>query len=111
MRFQLQWLMCSWSITGALVKALAKGHTALKEDLQLIYNMIKSKVPEKFIVLYGRSLGSGFATKLASANNLDFSYWMLPTTVSAMLPKDTFFYAYCMGHSFSNSYIQVVEIC
>ena len=66
-------------------------HTALKEDLQLIYNMIKSKVPEKFIVLYGRSLGSGFATKLASANNpglliLDAPYYSLSHVAKRYLP-------------------------
>ncbi|HRG65103.1 MAG TPA: alpha/beta fold hydrolase, partial [Saprospiraceae bacterium] len=44
-------------------------HSALKEDLQQVYNLIKDKVPEKYIILYGRSLGSGFAAKLASVNN------------------------------------------
>ena len=48
------------------------------------------QVPEKFIVLYGRSLGSGFCHKLASANNPGLLMWMPPTTVSTMLPKDTF---------------------
>mgnify|MGYP006072027277 CR=1 FL=1 len=41
---------------------------AIKNDLQLIYNKIREKVDEKYIILYGRALGSGFATKLASTN-------------------------------------------
>ncbi|MEQ8302092.1 MAG: alpha/beta hydrolase [Cyclobacteriaceae bacterium] len=40
----------------------------IKNDLQLVYDKIKSQVDEKFIILYGRSLGSGFAAKLASLN-------------------------------------------
>src|SRR5690606_33840433 len=37
---------------------------AIQKDLQLVYEKIKEKVPERFIILYGRSLGSGFAAKL-----------------------------------------------
>jgi len=55
---------------------------AIKRDLQFIYNKIKDKVEEKYIILYGRSMGSGFATKLASINNpkmliLDAPYYSL----------------------------------
>ena len=45
-----------------------RSQKAIKRDLQLIYNTIKKQVNEKHIILYGRSLGSGFATKLASMN-------------------------------------------
>jgi fermentation-respiration switch protein FrsA (DUF1100 family) len=41
----------------------------IKNDLQLVYDKIKEKVDEKYIILYGRSMGSGFAAKLASNNN------------------------------------------
>ncbi len=41
----------------------------IKEDLQRVYDILKSKVDQKHIVIYGRSMGSGFATKLASTNN------------------------------------------
>ena len=41
----------------------------IKEDLQFVYDKIKEQVDEKYIILYGRSLGSGFAAKLASLNN------------------------------------------
>lgn len=41
----------------------------IKRDLQYIYDELKKQVKEKYIILYGRSLGSGFAAKLASTNN------------------------------------------
>ncbi len=54
----------------------------LKKDLQYVYDKMKERVSEEYIVLYGRSLGSGFATKLASMNNpkmlvLDAPYYSL----------------------------------
>ena len=36
----------------------------IKKDLQYAYDELKKQVDERFIILYGRSLGSGFATKL-----------------------------------------------
>ncbi len=41
----------------------------MHKDVQRVYDEIKSRVPEKYIIVYGRSLGTGFATKLASLNN------------------------------------------
>jgi uncharacterized protein len=66
-------------------------HNELKEDLQLIYDKIKEKVPERYIILYGRSLGSGFATKLASVNTpkmliLDAPYYSLAHVAGRYLP-------------------------
>jgi uncharacterized protein len=60
-------------------------------DLQLVYNKIKENVDEKHIVLYGRSLGSGFATKLASTNNprmliLDAPYYSMSKTTGRYMP-------------------------
>lgn len=46
-----------------------RSQKTIKHDLQFIYNKIREKVSEKYIIIYGRSLGSGFATKLASINN------------------------------------------
>ncbi len=46
-----------------------RSQKAIKRDLQLVYNKIKELTTEDRIILYGRSLGSGFATKLASMNN------------------------------------------
>jgi pimeloyl-ACP methyl ester carboxylesterase len=61
------------------------------EDLQTIYNKIKEKVDENYIILYGRSMGSGFATKLASKNNprmliLDAPYYSMSKTTGRYLP-------------------------
>ncbi len=41
----------------------------IKDDLQKVYDVLKSRVREDFILIYGRSMGSGFAAKLASNNN------------------------------------------
>ncbi|MBT8184788.1 MAG: lysophospholipase [Eudoraea sp.] len=64
---------------------------AVKRDMQVIYNKIKESVAEKYIILYGRSLGSGFATKLASMNNprmliLDAPYYSLSNVAKKYLP-------------------------
>jgi len=64
---------------------------AVKRDIQVIYNKIRDKVPEKYIILYGRSLGSGFATKLASMNNprmliLDAPYYSLSKVAKKYIP-------------------------
>lgn len=40
----------------------------LYADLQQVYKWLTSKYPEENIVLYGRSLGSGLATRIASWN-------------------------------------------
>ena len=62
-----------------------------KNDLQLVYDKIKERVDEQYIVLYGRSLGSGFATKLASTNNprmliLDAPYFSMSKSIGRFLP-------------------------
>ena len=64
---------------------------AVKRDLQEIYNKIKENVAERYIILYGRSLGSGFATKLASMNNprmliLDAPYYSLSKVAKRYAP-------------------------
>ena len=38
----------------------------MHSDCFFIYNKLKEMVPEKNIILYGRSLGSGVATRLAT---------------------------------------------
>ncbi|MBK9256990.1 MAG: alpha/beta fold hydrolase [Saprospiraceae bacterium] len=63
----------------------------IKNDLQLVYDKIKSRVGEEHIVLYGRSLGSGFAAKLASSNNprmliLDAPYYSMSKTTGRYMP-------------------------
>ena len=64
---------------------------AIKRDMQVIYNKLKEKVEERYIILYGRSLGSGFAAKLASMNNprmliLDAPYYSLSKVAKKFIP-------------------------
>lgn len=64
---------------------------SIKKDLQHVYDRLKEQVDEKYITLYGRSLGSGFATKLASNNNprlliLDAPYYSLRHITKRFLP-------------------------
>ncbi len=68
-----------------------RSQEAIKKDLQLVYDHIKERVPEKFIILYGRSLGSGFAAKIASMNNpkmliLDAPYYSLRKVAKKYIP-------------------------
>ncbi len=68
-----------------------RSQKAIKRDLQFVYTKIKEKVDEKHIIIYGRSLGSGFATKLASINNpkmliLDAPYYSLTKVAARYMP-------------------------
>lgn len=64
---------------------------SIKDDLQYVYDRIKEQVDEKYIILYGRSLGSGFAAKLASTNNprmlvLESPYYSLAKVTKRYIP-------------------------
>jgi alpha-beta hydrolase superfamily lysophospholipase len=64
---------------------------AIKRDLQEVYNKLKELTTEDRIILYGRSLGSGFAAKLASMNNpklliLDAPYYSLTKVTKRYAP-------------------------
>jgi len=68
-----------------------RSQKAIKRDLQFVYNKMKEQVDEQYIILYGRSLGSGFATKLASLNNpkmliLDAPYYSLTNVTGRYMP-------------------------
>ena len=68
-----------------------RSQKAIKRDLQEVYNKIKEKTKESRIILYGRSLGSGFAAKLASMNNprmliLDAPYYSLTKVTKRYMP-------------------------
>lgn len=68
-----------------------RSQKALKRDLQQVYDKIKELIDEKYIILYGRSLGSGFATKLASMNNprmliLDAPYYSMTKVTRRYMP-------------------------
>ncbi len=68
-----------------------RSQKAIKRDLQEIYNKLKELTSEDHIILYGRSLGSGFAAKLASMNNpklliLDAPYYSLKNVTKRYAP-------------------------
>jgi hypothetical protein len=68
-----------------------RSQKAIKRDLQEVYNKIKEKATEERIIVYGRSLGSGFAAKLASMNNpkmliLDAPYYSLTKVTGRYMP-------------------------
>ncbi|WCO01049.1 alpha/beta hydrolase [Psychroserpens ponticola] len=68
-----------------------RSQKAIKRDLQLIYNKLKELTSERNIILYGRSLGSGFAAKLASMNHpkmlvLDAPYYSLTKVTARYAP-------------------------
>ncbi|WP_034061710.1 alpha/beta hydrolase [Lacinutrix jangbogonensis] len=68
-----------------------RSQKAIKRDLQEVYNKVKEQTTEDRIIIYGRSLGSGFATKLASINNpkmlvLDAPYYSLTKVTSRYMP-------------------------
>ncbi|WP_420317107.1 alpha/beta hydrolase [Ekhidna sp.] len=63
----------------------------IKGDLQKVYDILKSKVPEKYVIIYGRSMGSGFAAKLASNNNpkmliLESPYYSMKKVAKRYIP-------------------------
>lgn len=64
---------------------------AMKRDSQFIYDIVKNEFSEEKIVVYGRSLGGGFAARLASKNNprlliLTSPLYSLLRTVHRYLP-------------------------
>lgn len=40
----------------------------MKHDIQFVYSLVKQQVPEERIVVYGRSIGTPFAARLAARN-------------------------------------------
>lgn len=60
-------------------------------DMQFVYDTLATMYHENHILVYGRSLGSGFATKIASDNKpryliLDAPYFNFRKTVQRFLP-------------------------
>jgi len=63
----------------------------MMHDLQFVYDTLKAQYPEHHIIIYGRSIGSGFAAKLASDNTpryliLDSPYYNFGRVVARFLP-------------------------
>lgn len=68
--------------------------TAMHKDVQRVYDEIKKNVQEKYIIVYGRSLGTGFATKLASMNKprllvLTCPYYSILRNMQRYIPLKT----------------------
>jgi pimeloyl-ACP methyl ester carboxylesterase len=70
-----------------------RSENAMKNDAQYVYNKLRFdfKYPENQIIIYGRSLGSGFAAKLASSNKpkmliLDAPYYSFSNLTNRFLP-------------------------
>ena len=64
---------------------------SMKRDALFVYDRIKEKVKESRIIVYGRSLGTGLATKVASMNNpraliLACPYFSMSKNVKRYLP-------------------------
>ena len=60
-------------------------------DMQFVYDKLKETYPEDHLIMYGRSMGSGFATKLASDNQpryliLDAPYFSFIRVIERFLP-------------------------
>ncbi len=60
-------------------------------DMQFVYKTLIGKYPEHHIIVYGRSIGSGFAAKIASDNKpryliLDSPYYNFRIVVERFLP-------------------------
>jgi uncharacterized protein len=65
-------------------------HDMLK-DMQFVYSSLTQQYPEHHMIVYGRSMGSGFAAKVASDNKpryliLDAPYFSFKKTVERFLP-------------------------
>lgn len=60
-------------------------------DMQFVYEKLKAQYGEDHLIVYGRSMGSGFATKLACDNSpryliLDAPYYSFKKVVERFLP-------------------------
>jgi uncharacterized protein len=68
-----------------------RSEAAMLNDMQFVYDKLKLQYPEDHLILYGRSMGSGFATKLAADNHaryliLDAPYYSFSKVVERFLP-------------------------
>lgn len=68
-----------------------RSESDLIKDAQFVYDSLRAAQPEHCILVYGRSIGSGFAAKLASDNSpryliLDAPYYSFARVVKRFLP-------------------------
>jgi pimeloyl-ACP methyl ester carboxylesterase len=68
-----------------------RGEKGMLNDMQFVYDTLAAQYPQDHIIVYGRSLGSGFAAKIASDNTpryliLDAPYFNFQRVVERLLP-------------------------
>ena len=68
-----------------------RGEKDMLQDIQFVYDTLADEYPEHHIIVYGRSIGSGFAAKIASDNKpryliLDAPYYSFKKVVERFLP-------------------------
>jgi len=68
-----------------------RGETVMLRDMQFVYEKLAAQYNEHYIIVYGRSIGSGFAAKIASDNKpryliLDAPYYNFTKVVERFLP-------------------------
>ena len=68
-----------------------RGEADMLKDMQIVYENLMASYGEANLIVYGRSLGSGFAAKLAADNSpryliLDAPYYNFKKAVERFLP-------------------------
>lgn len=68
-----------------------RSETEMLNDMQFVYTHVAGNYSENHMIVYGRSLGSGFAAKVASDNNpryliLDAPYYNFRKVIERFLP-------------------------
>jgi len=95
-KFAVDFTLHGWDVIMMDYRGFGKSkgkrtEQTMKDDALLIYDKIKEKVDEKYIIIYGRSLGTGLATKVASMNKprmliLACPYFSISNNVKRYLP-------------------------
>ncbi|MFN2456877.1 MAG: alpha/beta hydrolase [Chitinophagaceae bacterium] len=68
-----------------------RGEKDMLSDMQFVYEALRYQYTEDHLIVYGRSIGSGFATKIASDNRpryliLDAPYYNFRKVIERFLP-------------------------
>ena len=95
-KFAIDFTLHGWDVIMMDYRGFGKSkgkrnQQTMKDDVLAIYDKIKENVDEKYIIVYGRSLGTGLATKVASMNNprlliLACPYYSMSNNVKRYLP-------------------------
>ena len=95
-KFAVDFTLHGWDVIMMDYRGFGKSkgkrtQQTMKDDALLIYDKIKEKVEEKYIIIYGRSLGTGLATKVASMNDprmliLACPYYSMSNNVKRYMP-------------------------